>query len=282
MGLIAAGVGAAAMIGGAAMSAGKKVKVPQFQKVDVEGEQRKAIQNNLANFDQASQLAAKTTSADQAVLTEQLRKAIPGYDQIISKASQNIQSQLGGEINPDVSAQVQRSSAARALAGGYGASSGLGRSLTARDLGLTSMGIQQQGFGNALNFIQSQRGAATVNPMSVSSMFISPSQRLNIALQENQSMYQRDLMAAQVAAQPDPMMAAIGGSISNMGGMVMGGAMGGGGMGGGGRGGGGGMASMFSYRPTYGSVGRYAPSYSAPDWTGIMETGGYGGIGTGE
>jgi len=282
MGLIAAGVGAAAMIGGAAMSAGKKVQVPQFQKVDVEGEQRKAIQNNLANFDQSSQLASKATSADQSILTEQLRKAIPGYDQIISKASQNIQSQLGGEINPDVSSQVQRSSAAKALAGGYGASSGLGRSLTARDLGLTSMGIQQQGFGNALNFIQNQRGAATVNPMSVSSMFISPSQRLNIALQENQSMYQRDLMAAQVAAQPDPMMAAIGGSISNIGGMVMGGAMGGGGMGGGGRGGGGGMASMFSYRPTYGSVGRYSPSYSAPDWTGTMETGGYGGIGTGE
>lgn len=281
MGLIAAGVGAAAMIGGAAMSAGKKVKVPQFQKVDVEGEQRKAIQNNLANFDQASQLAAKTTSADQAVLTEQLRKAIPGYDQIISKASQNIQSQLGGEINPDVSAQVQRSSAARALAGGYGASSGLGRSLTARDLGLTSMGIQQQGFGNALNFIQSQRRAATVNPMSVSSMFISPSQRLNIALQENQNMFQRDLMAAQVAAQPDPMMAAIGGSLSNMGGMVFGGAMGGGGMGGGK--GGGGMSSMFSsFRPVFGSVGRYAPSYSSPDWTASMETGGYGGIGTGE
>lgn len=273
MGLIAAGVvGAGLMVGGTAMSAGKKVSVPQFQKVDVEGEQRKAIQGNLANFDQASQLAAKTTSADQSVLTEQLRKAIPGYDQIISKASQNIQSQLGGEINPDVSAQVQRSDAAKALAGGYGASSGIGRSLTARDLGMTSMGIQQQGFGNALSYIQNQRQTATVQPMSTSSMFVSPSQRLNIALQENQSTFQRDLMAAQVAAQPNPMMAAIGGSMGNIGGMMLGGAMGGGG----GRGGAGGYSP--SYNSPYSGDG-YTSAMSSPDWTIGAEMG--GGLGGG-
>lgn len=213
--------GVGSLVGGL-LGAGSKPKIPPFTPVDAAAEQSKAIQNNLANFDQASQLAAKTTSADQAVLTEQLRKAIPGYDQIISKASQNIQSQLGGEINPDVSAQVQRSSAARALAGGYGASSGLGRSLTARDLGLTSMGIQQQGFGNALNYIQSQRQAATVQPMSVSSMFLSPQQRIGTAQFNATGGMQQGNLQAQANAMPNPMMAAFGNTLQQFGGLYAG------------------------------------------------------------
>ena len=63
-------------------------------------------------------------------------------------------------------------------------------------------------------------------PFSVSSMFISPTQRINLSLQENQFQFNRDMAAAQVAAQPDPMMAAIGGSLSNIGGMAFGGGMG--------------------------------------------------------
>jgi hypothetical protein len=213
--------GVGSLIGGL-LGAGSKPKIPAFTPVDAAAEQKKAIEGNLANFDQASQLAAKTTSADQAVLTEQLRKAIPGYDQIISKASQNIQSQLGGEINPDVSAQVQRSSAAKALAGGYGASSGLGRSLTARDLGLTSMGIQQQGFGNALNYIQNQRATATAQPMSVSSMFLSPQQRIGTAQFNASGAMQQGNLQAQANAMPNPMLAALGNSFQQFGGLAAG------------------------------------------------------------
>ena len=81
MGLIAAGVaGAALMVGGAAMSAGKKVNVPAFQKVNTEKEQKAAIKQNIASIQSGSELATKTTAADQSVLEEQLRRAIPGYD----------------------------------------------------------------------------------------------------------------------------------------------------------------------------------------------------------
>jgi hypothetical protein len=213
--------GVGSLVGGL-LGAGSKPKIPAFTPVDAAAEQSKAIQGNLANFDSASQLAAKTSSADQAALTEQLRKAIPGYDQIISKASQNIQSQLGGEINPDVSSQVQRSSAAKALAGGYGASSGLGRSLTARDLGLTSMGIQQQGFGNALNYIQNQRSTATAQPMSVSSMFLSPQQRIGTAQFNATGAMQQGNLQAQANAMPDPTLAALGNSFQQFGGLAAG------------------------------------------------------------
>jgi len=244
MGLIA-GAGAALMIGGAAMSAGKKVKVPQFQRVNTEKEQEAAINQNIASLQSGTELATKTTAAEQTLLESQLRRAIPGYDQLISQASSNIGSALKGELSPDVQSQLQRSSAGRALSGGYGAGSGVGRNLSARDFGLTSMQVQNQGLAQAQNFIQQQRTFGMAQPFSVSSMFITPTQRINLSLQENQSQYNRDMAAAQVAAQPDPMMAAIGGSLSNIGGMAfgsgMGSMMGGGGGSGGNRGGGGGF-----------------------------------------
>ena len=243
MGLIAAGVvGAGLMIGGAAMSAGKKVKVPEFNKVNTEKEQEAAIKQNIASLQSGSELATKTTAAEQTLLESQLRRSIPGYDQLISQASSNIGSALKGEISQDVQSQIQRSSAGRALSGGFGAGSGVGRNLSARDFGLTSMQIQNQGLAQAQSFIQQQRTTGMAQPFSVSSMFITPSQRINLALQENQFQYQRDMSAAQVAAQPDPMMAAIGGSLSNIGGMALGSGMGSmmGGGGGGGQGGGGG------------------------------------------
>jgi hypothetical protein len=283
MGLIAAGAGAALMIGGAAMSAGKKVKVPQFQRVNTEKEQEAAIKQNIASLQSGTELATKTTAAEQTLLESQLRRAIPGYDQLIQQAGKNIGSALRGEVSQDVASQLQRSSAGRALSGGYGAGSGVGRNLAARDFGLTSMQIQNQGLAQAQNFIQQQRTMGMAQPFSVSSMFITPTQRINLSLQENQFQYNRDMAAAQVAAQPDPMMAAIGGSLSNIGGMAfgsgMGGMMGGGG-GGGGQGGGGGGGITVNYggygsgNVGYNPYGSYQPNmYSAP--SGYSPYGGY-------
>lgn len=228
MGVVAGIAGAALMIGGSAMAAGRRTRVPEFRRVDTEREQRESIRQNLNQLESASELSRRTTEADQATLESQLRRAIPGYDRLISQASSNIGANLRGELSPEVTSQVQRSTAGRALMSGAGAGSGFGRALTARDLGLTSLNLQQQGLGQAMSFIQNQRSAGMVQPMSAASMFVSPTQRINLALQENAMQYNRDLTAAQEAAKPDPMMAAIGGSFSNIGGMMLGGAMGGG------------------------------------------------------
>ena len=215
----AAIVGASSLIGGL-LSKGSKPKVPAFKPIDFEAEQKQAIQQNIAALQPATELAQKTTAAEQSQLESQLRRAIPGYDQLVSQAGANIGAALRGEISPEVSAQVQRSTAGRALSGGFGAGSGFGRALTARDLGLTGMQIQNQGLAQAQNFIQQQRTFGMVQPFSVSSMFITPSQRINALAQQNQQQYNRDLQAAQVAAMPDPTMAAIGGAISSAGGFA--------------------------------------------------------------
>jgi len=195
-------------------------QVPAFKPIDFEAEQKQAIQQNIAALQPATELAQKTTAAEQSQLESQLRRAIPGYDQLIQQASQNIGAALRGQVSPEASAQVQRSTAGRALSGGFGAGSGFGRALTARDLGLTAMQLQNQGLAQAQNFIQQQRAFGMVQPFSVSSMFITPSQRINALAQQNQQQYNRDLQAAQVAAMPDPTMAAIGGALSSAGGFA--------------------------------------------------------------
>jgi hypothetical protein len=135
---------------------------------------------------------------------------------LVQQASKNIGAALAGEISPEVSAQVQRSAAGRALMGGY-AGTGAGRALTARDLGLTSMQLQNQGLAQAQNFIQQQRTFGMVQPFSVSSMFITPAQRIG-AIQEQQArQYGRDVTAAQVAAAPSPFQQSVGTALSNVG-----------------------------------------------------------------
>ena len=224
----------AAILGGAAISSagsllgglfgGKKPKVPELKPIDFAAEQRQAIQQNIAALQPATELAQKTTAAEQSQLEAQLRRAIPGYDQLVSQAGQNIAASLRGEISPEVSAQVQRSTAGRALSGGFGAGSGFGRALTARDLGLTGMQIQNQGLAQAQNFIQQQRAFGMVQPFSVSSMFVTPAQRIGAIQQQNQLQYGRDLTAAQVAAAPSPMQQAAQTAFTNFGG-VAGGAL---------------------------------------------------------
>jgi len=222
---MAIGIGAA-ILGGAGISAagsllgglfgGRKPKIPELKPIDFAKEQQAAIRQNIAAIEPATELAQRTTQAEQTQLESQLRRAIPGYDQLVQQASKNIGAALAGEISPEVSAQVQRSAAGRALMGGY-AGTGAGRALTARDLGLTSMQLQNQGLAQAQNFIQQQRTFGMVQPFSVSSMFITPAQRIG-AIQEQQArQYGRDVTAAQVAAAPSPFQQSVGTALSNVG-----------------------------------------------------------------
>lgn len=220
----------AAILGGAGISAagsllgglfgGKKPKVPELKPIDFAQEQTNAIRQNIASIEPATELAKKTTAAEQSQLEAQLRRAIPGYDQMVQQAGQNIGAALKGELPADVQAQIQRSTAGRALTGGFGASSGFGRALTARDLGLTSLQLQNQGLAQAQNFIQQQRAFGMVQPFSVSSMFITPAQRIG-AIQEQQArQYGQALTAAQVAAAPSPMQQAAQTAFTGFGGTV--------------------------------------------------------------
>jgi hypothetical protein len=75
-----------------------------------------------------------------------LAKADPRALELSAIADENAAALMSGRISADVQANVARSSAMRALQGGFGASSEMGRGLAARDLGLTSLDLMGRGF----------------------------------------------------------------------------------------------------------------------------------------
>jgi hypothetical protein len=165
-------------------------------------------------------LATKTTAAEQSQLEAQLRRAIPGYDQLIAQAGKTIGSRLRGEVDQDVQSQLQRAVAGRAVGGGFKESEGIRTNLLARDFGLTAMQIQNQGLAQAQSFIQQQRTMGMAQPFSISSMFITPAQRIGAIQQQQSAMYGRDLTAAQVAAAPSPMQQSAQTAFTNFGGIA--------------------------------------------------------------
>jgi len=218
-------LGGAAIIGGTSLlggllSKGSKPKIPELKPIDFAQEQRQAIQQNIASLEPATELAQKTTAAEQSQLEAQLRRAIPGYDQLIQQASSNIGSALRGELSPEATRNLQRFSAGQALTRGYGGGSGMGLFGAVQNYARASEARQQLGLAQAQNFIQQQRAFGMAQPFSVSSMFITPAQRVGVMQQQQQAMYNRNLQAAQVAAMPDPTMAAIGSAISQAGGFA--------------------------------------------------------------
>lgn len=108
---------------------------------------------------EAEQLAPRTRELEaqrnafaRAQLLESLGIQVPGYQEAQAKRAENALALLRGELPPDVAAQVQRQTAAKSVAGGF-AGSQAAKNLTARDIGRTSLALQQVGgqqFANIL------------------------------------------------------------------------------------------------------------------------------------
>lgn len=107
------------------------------------GDTLKAIDANQAG---AERTATATNKYNQSEMDRLLNQSIPGWSDIQAKRAGAASSFLSGSLPPDVEAAVRRSSAARALEGGYGGSPAA-RNLEARDLGLTSLDLINRGAG---------------------------------------------------------------------------------------------------------------------------------------
>ena len=76
---------------------------------------------------------------------QELETGLPGTLGATSQISTLVNQLLGGAVPADVQAQVQRQGAEQAMALGVPATSGMARNLQARDFGLTTMDLMQQG-----------------------------------------------------------------------------------------------------------------------------------------
>ncbi len=123
----------------------------------------------LAEATRAADTLSKAALQTRADL---LATADPRALELSAIADENAAAMMSGRISADMQGNLARSSAMRALQGGFGASSEMGRGLAARDLGLTSLDLQQRGFDQfqrqrELNY-QTRVAGTQVNPFDVS------------------------------------------------------------------------------------------------------------------
>jgi hypothetical protein len=151
-----------------------------FWNLDIPGMASQSIQFGLGAAPQINQ-------QNMMQLQALLNQALPGYQNMVSgmqTGAMNLlqgpttQSLLAGNVPGDVLNQIQRSAAYQSLIGGTaGAGTGTTGAITARDLGLTSLNLIQQGqgmetagFGQASNLLQLSRNylmPQPVNPLSL-------------------------------------------------------------------------------------------------------------------
>ena len=237
---------------------GSKVKVPKFKEIDPDKEIDEAFRSIQQRMPEGKRVARSIAEADAETALAVLEQFAPGSQAAIQQQMQYSQAGLRGDLPEDVQRLVTDRAAARAFAGGFGGS-GAARALELRDLGLTSLQRIDTAMGQSAQAFATIRGLMP-QQQSVSSMFLMPGQRIALAQSERNARYQRDLEAAKVAAQADPVVkglasvgakvagSAIGAAIGGPAGAQMGSQMGG---------------SMFDggrppYQPQYSLPGGYA------------------------
>lgn len=124
---------------------GTKPGVAEYTPTDLGTEAGRAVESNIKNLPQIKAL---------------LEKLLPGYGEMVATGAKSTMSLLKGEIPADVQAAIRRSSAFRSLQGGYGGS-GMSKAVTARDLGRTSLDLQELGQNAAERWMKITQGSAS-------------------------------------------------------------------------------------------------------------------------
>lgn len=197
---------AGALIGGAIGAFGKKPQIPKLPAINPDTIQSQTVAGNQAALPGANALASGVNSFNLDELAKALNFWSPGS---FDKISGTIANQLSGTLDPQDTQALIRSSTAAGYGKGFGFGSGsIGRNLVLRDLGIGVEQQKQRGLTNLMNLY-----AAGPKPFDPTTMFFTPQQRLNFAVEDRTARYQRDLLANQIAAAPDPATAALGKEI---------------------------------------------------------------------
>jgi hypothetical protein len=245
---------------------GDKVKVPKFKEIDPDAEIQKAFDSIQEQLPEAQRITKDIGEADADTALAVLERIAPGTQQVIQQQVSNLQAGLRGELPEDVQRAITDRAAARSVGGGFGGSQ-FGRNLELRDLGLTSLQRIDTAMGQSAQALAQY--SSMVPRTSVSSMFMSPSDRIAFAQGERNMQYQRDYAAAQERAKADPVTKGMAQVAAKVAGSAIGAAVGGpagaqagsemgGSMFGGGGGGGGGIPFRSGYTP-------YRSPYTLPD-----------------
>jgi hypothetical protein len=154
-----------------------------------------AIAGNEANLSGIYGLAMGADAISAAGAQSQYTANLPNYSGMLTQATGNVGSELQGQVPQDVINLLQQQGAERGVATGQGAGGPNTNASYLQALGLTSLGLENQGMQGFNQLYQDTPTGAQFNP---SSMFVTPEQEQAAQLAANQE-----------AAAPDPQMAGI-------------------------------------------------------------------------
>lgn len=166
-----------------------------------------------------------------------LQAVMPGYQGMFNQMGANVASELAGQVPADVQNQIQRFGAQQTITSGIGgggagiAGAGFGltdKTITARDLGLTSLNLMQQGqaglgsmLSMARNYLMPQ--LATPQTMLPLADLVAGQQWTDQAVFEaNLAAYNASLASAQAAAGQVPTQSQLTGTTGQIGGLLQG------------------------------------------------------------
>jgi hypothetical protein len=233
---------------------GSKPATAPYVPTQLPPEQIKTLKANIAAFPDINQLG----SLYEQYMLNEMGTAIPDFSNILASGGQLTEdminqaaSLVSGQVPQDVQDQIMRSDAFTSMLSGGGPA--FDRSLTARDLGLTSLNLIQQGgqlAGEAGNAAQRWAGLASGMIMSPSGMMITPLQMATFDMQNRLYEQATQQTRNNIAAAPNPGLQALNQWVEQIGGTLIGASLGGGMGGMGGKG----ANYMTSYNPNqYGS-----------------------------
>jgi type II secretory pathway pseudopilin PulG len=125
----------------------------------------------------------RTANTFNSAWQNTLERTTPGLKSSLKLAGGLVKNRLLGNLSAETEANIARSGAYRSMAGGFGADSGAGRALEARDLGRTTEDMQTQGF----SMLPTLAGtSASMNPVNVANLMMTPAQIMARRDAENQ------------------------------------------------------------------------------------------------
>lgn len=182
---------------------GSKPVVPDLPAVTLPEAQQKALDANIAAYPKAAKLGRLA----QEQLKAMAEFAIPGFGGIGTQIAKNLAAGARGEIPTDLMQSVWRGDAGRLLQSGVGGGVGpgsAGRNLVARDLGLTSYGIQQDTLKSTESWLAAMEHLYSPSAAIFTNMFITPEKEYASEERERDLQFQRNWLVNQISAMPDP------------------------------------------------------------------------------
>ena len=161
----------------------------------------------LENLGDATKLGKGITEAQQDIL-DAIIDRVPGLRDMQASSGQAISSMISGELPGQVGEQIASSMNALGLGGGFGPNSDALKHLTAQKLGVSSLGVIQQGLQAAQGWVQSA-GQFMAKPFDIAQGFLpSPEAFHQSMVSERDSAFNVESERRRLAAMPDPELAA--------------------------------------------------------------------------